>query len=67
MLVAAEPVPLKRVVELARSHSTTAAAADAMEQRAFASHRELRNQYLPVFVLGSGTYNAIVGAYPPTV
>ena len=51
---AAETVPLKRVVELALSHSTTAAATDAAAQRAFASYREARNQYLPTIVAGSG-------------
>ncbi|MBV8049845.1 MAG: TolC family protein [Acidobacteriaceae bacterium] len=49
-----EPVPLKRVVELALSHSTSAASAEAMAQRAYASYREARNQYLPTLVVGSG-------------
>ncbi len=52
--LAAEPLPLKRAVELALSHSTTAAAANADEQRVFASYREARNQYIPQFILGSG-------------
>ncbi|MGH9502658.1 MAG: TolC family protein [Terriglobales bacterium] len=52
--LAAEPVPLKRVVELALSHSTTAASANADQQRVFASYREARSQYIPQFVLGSG-------------
>jgi outer membrane protein TolC len=52
--LAAEPVPLKRVVELALTHSTSAAAAEAMAQRAYASYRETRNQYLPTLVVGSG-------------
>jgi outer membrane protein len=50
----AEQVPLKRVVELALTHSTSAAAAEAMAQRAYASYREARNQYLPTLVVGSG-------------
>jgi outer membrane protein len=50
----AEPVPLKRAVELALTHSTTAAAATADEQRVFASYREARNQYVPQLVVGSG-------------
>jgi len=50
----ADPVPLKRVVELALSHSTSAASAEAMAQRAYASYREARNQYLPTLVVGSG-------------
>jgi len=52
--LAAEPLPLKRAVELALSHSTTAAAASADEQRVFASYREARNQYIPQLVVGSG-------------
>src|SRR5882724_9591352 len=50
----AEPVPLKRVVELALAHSTATAAASADEQRVFASYREARNQYIPQLVVGSG-------------
>jgi outer membrane protein len=52
--LAAEPLPLKRAVELALSHSSTAAAANADQQRVFASYREARSQYIPQFVLGSG-------------
>jgi len=52
--LAAEPLPLKRAVELALSHSTTAAAANADQQRVFASYREARSQYIPQLVLGSG-------------
>ncbi len=50
----AEPVPLKRVVELTLAHSSTAAGSAADEQRALASYREARNQYLPQLVVGSG-------------
>ncbi len=50
----AEPLPLKRAVELALAHSTTTAAANADEQRVFASYREARNQYIPQLVVGSG-------------
>jgi len=53
-ILAAETVPLKRIVELAVSHGSTAAAADAAQQRAFASYHELRNQYLPNLIVGSG-------------
>jgi outer membrane protein TolC len=53
-LLAAEQVPLKRVVELALTHSTSAASAEAMAQRAYASYREARNQYLPTLAVGSG-------------
>ena len=52
--LAAEPLPLKRAVELALAHSTIAASANADEQRVFASYREARNQYIPQFILGSG-------------
>ncbi len=47
-----ESVPLKRVVELALVHASAGNAAD--EQRAFASYREARNQYIPQFIIGSG-------------
>jgi len=50
----ADPVPLKRVVELALTHSTSAASAEAMAQRAYSSYRETKNQYLPTLVVGSG-------------
>src|SRR5437899_10589526 len=50
----AEPVPLKRAVELALSHSSTAAAAAADAQRAYAALREARNQYIPQVIFGSG-------------
>ncbi len=53
-LATAEPLPLKRAVELALAHSTTTAGATADEQRVFASYREARNQYIPQLVVGSG-------------
>ena len=53
-ILEAEPLPLKRAVELALSHSTLAASSEADQQRAFASYREARNQYVPQFILGSG-------------
>jgi len=53
-LAPAEPVPLKRIVELALSHGTTASAAAAAAQRALASYHAARNQYLPTLVVGSG-------------
>ncbi len=52
--LSAEPLPLKRAVELALAHSSTAAAANADQQRVFASYREARSQYIPQFILGSG-------------
>src|SRR5437763_14265239 len=50
----AEPLPLKRIVELALSHSTVSGATAADEQRAFASYHETRNQYIPQRVAGAG-------------
>ena len=41
-------------MELALTHSTTTAAANADEQRVIASYREARNQYIPQLVVGSG-------------
>jgi outer membrane protein TolC len=53
-ILAAEQLPLKRAVDLALAHSTTMEASHIDEQRAFASYQELRNQYLPQLVVGSG-------------
>jgi outer membrane protein TolC len=50
----AEPVSLKRIVELALSHATGAAIAAADEQHAAASVRELRNSYIPQLTAGAG-------------
>jgi outer membrane protein TolC len=50
----AEPVSLKRVVELALTHATGAAIAAADEQRAAAGYRELRNNYVPQVSTGAG-------------
>ena len=50
----AEPVSLKRVVELALTHATGAAIAAADEQRAAASYRELSNNYIPQLSTGAG-------------
>lgn len=50
----AEPIPLRRVVELALSHATGAAIAAADEQRAAADYRELRNSYIPQLTVGAG-------------
>jgi len=50
----AEPVPLKRVVELALTHATGAAIADADERRAQAELRELHNSYVPQVSTGAG-------------
>lgn len=52
--VMAEPLPLKRAVELALDHSTLSAMAEADQQRAFQSYRELHNNYIPQLTVGSG-------------
>ena len=52
--VLAEPVPLKRIVELALSHATGPAITAADEQRAQASERELRDAYIPQLSTGAG-------------
>jgi outer membrane protein TolC len=50
----AEPVSLKRVVELALAHATGTSIAAADEQRASASYRELHNNYIPQVSTGAG-------------
>ena len=50
----AEPLPLERAIRLALAHSTSSAIAKADVQHAFASYRELRNNYIPQLFLGSG-------------
>ena len=61
----AEPLPLERAIRLALAHSTSSAIANADVQRAFASYRGIRNNYLPQLIAGSGlgwTYG-----YPLTI
>ena len=50
----AEPVPLRRVVELALSHATGAGIAAADEQHAAAAYHDLRNSYVPQLMSGAG-------------
>ena len=50
----AEPVPLKRVVELALTHASGAAIAAADQQRADAGYSEVRNNYIPQVNAGAG-------------
>jgi outer membrane protein TolC len=50
----AEPVPLKRVVELALVHATGAGIAAADEQRAVAGYTELQKNYIPQLSAGAG-------------
>jgi outer membrane protein TolC len=45
---------LKHAVELALTHSSTAASAAANEQRAYESYLEARDQYIPQLTVGSG-------------
>jgi outer membrane protein TolC len=52
--LAAEPVSLKRVVELALSHATGAAIAAADEAHASAGYLELRDNYIPQVSTGAG-------------
>jgi outer membrane protein len=52
--LAAEAVPLRRVVELALGHSTATAMSVAQEQRAFAYFNEARDHYVPSLTVGSG-------------
>jgi outer membrane protein TolC len=50
----AEPIPLKRVIELALTHATGLAVTGADEQRAAASYRELKDSYIPQLSTGAG-------------
>jgi outer membrane protein len=50
----AEPIPLKRVVELALAHASGAAIAAADQDHAGAAYRELRDSYIPQISVGSG-------------
>lgn len=50
----AEPVPLRRVVELALTHASGAAIAAADQQRADAALRELHDNYIPQVSTGAG-------------
>ena len=50
----AEPLPLERAIRLALAHSTGSAIATADVQRTLASYRELRNNYIPQLIAGSG-------------
>jgi len=50
----AESLPLRHAIELALAHSTTSAMADADLERAYASYREIRNNYAPQLMVGSG-------------
>jgi len=51
--LAAETLTLRHAVELALTHGTTTAIAAAEERKADAAFREARNNYMPIFVVGS--------------
>jgi outer membrane protein TolC len=51
--LAAETLTLRHAVELALTHGTTTAIAAAEERKADAAFREARDNYMPLFVLGS--------------
>lgn len=53
-IASAEPLTLKRAIDLALVHSPSAGQAMADEQRAFAAYRETRDQFIPQLVVGSG-------------
>lgn len=50
----AEPIPLKRIVELALSHATAGAIAAADEQSAYAAYQQLHKSYIPQLTAGAG-------------
>jgi outer membrane protein TolC len=52
--LSAEPLPLKRVVELALSHGTAASVAEADQKRFLAQYLEVRNNYIPQLIAGAG-------------
>jgi outer membrane protein TolC len=52
--LAAEPLTLKRAVELALRHANGAAIAMAEQKSVAADYRDMRNSYLPQIMVGSG-------------
>ncbi|MBV9625856.1 MAG: TolC family protein [Acidobacteria bacterium] len=54
VMAGAQPLTLKRAVELALGHSPAAIEANADAERTAAALREARNQYLPQLLIGSG-------------
>ncbi len=53
-LVAAEPIPLRQMVDLALKHATGTAIAAADQNHIAATYRELRNNYIPQLNVGAG-------------
>jgi outer membrane protein TolC len=62
----AEPLPLKRAVELALAHATGTAIAAAVVQQASAGYREMRDGYIPQITAGAGLGPPSYG-YPLTI
>ncbi len=54
VFAAAQPVPLRQMVDLALKHANGAAVAAADQDRLSAVYRELRNNYIPQLNLGAG-------------
>ncbi len=54
LLSHAEPLPLKRAVELALAHSTTTSIAAADQSHATDAVKELKDNYIPQVTVGSG-------------
>ena len=52
--LAAEPLSLKRVVELALAHGTAGSVAEADQKRYLAQYLEVRNNYIPQLIAGAG-------------
>jgi outer membrane protein TolC len=50
----AEPLPLKRAVELALSHATVTGVSAADTEHAFAAYRESHDNHIPQLIFGSG-------------
>lgn len=68
----AEPLTLKRAIDLALVHSPAAGQASADEQRALASYREMRDQFIPQLLIGSGLgetwgYPLTLGGTAPSI
>ena len=68
----AEPLTLKRAVDLALVHSPETGQASADEQRASASYREMRDQFIPQLLVGSGLgetwgYPLTLGGTAPSI
>ncbi len=53
-ILLAEPISLKRAVELAISHGEVVGASKDDEQRAFATYLETKDQFVPQIAVGSG-------------